>query len=570
MALSLRGVYLRALGEAWGAILGWGIVVGVLINSVVVTFPTDPTKRAAFAADIQKVTQNFRFYGDPVALDTFGGYLTWRILGLVPVLLGIWALLAGSRMVRGDEQRGRLDILLSTPTGRGRLLLSRAAAFATAVLSALILAAVFSMAGVAITPFGTDYTPGAVVITMLNIGAVTLLFAALALLLGQVVQTRRMAASITGVLLGAAYFGNNLSDSSDLLKALRVINPLYYYSLSKPLIDSIGPNWAAIIGLLVVAVIFTVAALWVFVRRDIGQPFALFQTTRNTPSATVAVSDEGLAVERANRRDPATVLNKARTLWLRNVFGATLRDLRGTLVFWAFGSAAFTWLIISIAKSSQDAIYRAIADNPLILKIIGGDLRINSAYLSYALFTFLPVIVALYAITLVAGWCGDQEDGRLEILLSAPLTRTRLIVERLEAAGTALAVVLAVVYVTLLVAGAAYDFSFDRGNAAIAVALCWPLAMAVVGGGFLLAAVLRRPNAAVSFVATLTGILFFVELLGRALNLPDWLTNFSPFTQFGQPLLNGLDSWSQAALIVEAAVLVVASVLAFRRRDIVK
>ena len=40
--------------------------------------------------------------------------------------LALWPLLAGSRMLRGEEERGSMDALLSLPRGRVRVALEKA------------------------------------------------------------------------------------------------------------------------------------------------------------------------------------------------------------------------------------------------------------------------------------------------------------------------------------------------------------------------------------------------------------------------------------------------------------
>ena len=48
-------------------------------------------------------------FGEPVALDDPGGFTVWRTGTVLAVLLGAWALLATTRITRGEEDAGRWD-----------------------------------------------------------------------------------------------------------------------------------------------------------------------------------------------------------------------------------------------------------------------------------------------------------------------------------------------------------------------------------------------------------------------------------------------------------------------------
>lgn len=74
-----------------------------------------------------------RLFAEPVDVLSPGGYATWR-LSLVLPLLGIWALLAVSQTLRGEEESGALDVLLSVPRSRLRVATEKLAAMATALL----------------------------------------------------------------------------------------------------------------------------------------------------------------------------------------------------------------------------------------------------------------------------------------------------------------------------------------------------------------------------------------------------------------------------------------------------
>ena len=78
------------------------------------------------AASLRALAENpaiRTLFGEPVALDDPGGFTVWRTGTFAAVLVGVWALLAATRITRGEEDAGRWDLLLagrlSAPVGGG-------------------------------------------------------------------------------------------------------------------------------------------------------------------------------------------------------------------------------------------------------------------------------------------------------------------------------------------------------------------------------------------------------------------------------------------------------------------
>src|SRR6476469_2655413 len=118
-----RSIFLKTLRDNRAGILGWGLGMDFLViagaaqyNQVI---PGTGAEREKNIAEITQAFQAFSFLtGDVTSLGTIGGYVTTRVLGLVPTMLALWALVVGAGLIRGEEQQGSLDLLLSVPRGR--------------------------------------------------------------------------------------------------------------------------------------------------------------------------------------------------------------------------------------------------------------------------------------------------------------------------------------------------------------------------------------------------------------------------------------------------------------------
>src|SRR5438309_8817517 len=132
LTMWLRSVFLKTLRDYRIPILGWGIGMGLVVVSPmasVATLLTTPQARAQLVS----LAATFAWNADVVAVDTIGGYATFKI-GVFIFLIAVWPLLAASRMLRGEEDRGALDVLLSLPRTRLSVALEKLAAMWTALL----------------------------------------------------------------------------------------------------------------------------------------------------------------------------------------------------------------------------------------------------------------------------------------------------------------------------------------------------------------------------------------------------------------------------------------------------
>src|SRR5438045_8365662 len=78
-------------------------------------------------------------FGDPTKLMSPEGFLSLAFFSYLPLVLGVFAVLAGSGLLVADEENGTLDLVLAHPVSRASLFLGRLLAFVTATLAILAL-----------------------------------------------------------------------------------------------------------------------------------------------------------------------------------------------------------------------------------------------------------------------------------------------------------------------------------------------------------------------------------------------------------------------------------------------
>jgi ABC-2 type transport system permease protein len=206
------------------------------------------------------------FFGgtDMLALTQPKGYIDVYYFSYMPVIVGIFAIVAGGGLLVSDEERGLLDLVMAHPVSRTSLFWGRVLGFVVATVLVLLV----SWLSWALPAQGTsmDLTWIEFLRPFVPLLAELLLFGTLALLLSLVLPSARMATMLTSGLVVANYLLLGLSNINEDLKAVVEYTPLHFYQGGKA-ID--GLNWGWLAGLLGVSLVFALLAWWRFERRDI-------------------------------------------------------------------------------------------------------------------------------------------------------------------------------------------------------------------------------------------------------------------------------------------------------------
>ncbi len=249
-----------------GQILGWGIAMALLGLLVVSFYDTVVQQQAQFEQLLDAYPPAMSaFFGDVTAMATPAGYLSVEFFALAPIILGIFAVLAGSGLLVSDEENGTLDLMLAHPVSRRDLFIGRLLAFVAALAGIILLSFLGILVAQSLSTM-LNLAPLALAWPFVSLFAVLLLFGMLALALSFLLPSRRLAASTAGFLLIASYFVTSLAKLNAALETLANLSPLNYYQSG----DTIrGLNVANLAGLFIVAVGLAGLALWRFQKRDL-------------------------------------------------------------------------------------------------------------------------------------------------------------------------------------------------------------------------------------------------------------------------------------------------------------
>jgi len=223
-------------------------------------------------------------------------------------------------------------------------------------------------------------------------------------------------------------------------------------------------------------------------------------------------------------------------------------------------------IVVVQTEANLRALLNGSPTMQAFLRSGGSDASTNASILS-ALFLFLPVMLMAFAVTQANRWSADEEDGRLELVLSTPQPRLNVLLGRFAALATSTVLIAVVTLAVTAVTAAATGLKLDQGNLAAATLSMIPLGLLVAAIGYLLSGWLSSAidTGLLSFLLV---IWFFIRYIGPDLHLPEATQRLSAFYYYGTPLLHGLPTFDTFVVVaVGAAALALASAR-FVRKDI--
>jgi ABC-2 type transport system permease protein len=540
-----RSILSKSLRDYRVPILAWGIGLAVFMATVVGT--ATPAIVTAFISFARIVS----FLGDLYAMNTPEGYITFRYMETIwPLLLSIWPILAGARLVRGEEERGIMDVLLATSQSRTRLLLEKVGALVLALLVLAVLYAVGVVAGE--TALGGGHVNFVrALLAGLNLSNLAFFFGMVALLISQVTVSRRAAAGwasgllILFVLLNMV--GRELSGAW-----VQYLSPFYYYNLNRPLIASFPDQPLAALVPLGLSVLCLGGSVILFARRDIDR--SAFESQRERASGT----EPALRSLSRAERDVST-----QTVSLHTFFA----DAWGSF-WWLLGIVAFCAILLYVTPGFQKAFNQAIQQTPWLTRyLFDTPTDTNAAMLGTLVFAFVPTLVVILALTLALKWPSDLENGRLELVFSTPQSRPRVLLERFCA--NALIVLLApvVTWLTLTIGAQIINLNADQGRLLAASFSMLPPALITMGLVYALAGRLRY-GAVLGIVTAYLVLSYVQESLEGNIQFPGWLMSLSVFHLYGNPAFLGMNWTNFLGMTAVGIALLIIGLLQFRSADI--
>lgn len=263
---------------------------------------------------------------------------------------------------------------------------------------------------------------------------------------------------------------------------------------------------------------------------------------------------------------------------LHSVGLKTLFDQRRALIAWSLSLALLVAMYVAIWPSlrNQPSMSDFLNQMPKAMRALfaasGADMSTPVGYVQVELLAFMgPLLLIIYCITAGASAVAGEEDRHtLDLLLANPVSRTRVVLEKLGAMIAGAALLGAVTAVALLGEGRLANMTLPASG--VTAAMVHMTLLALVFGTLALAtgAATGSPALSRALPAVIAVVAYVVNGLASVVSWLEPAQKFSPFYQYAghDPLRHGL-SWP-ATLVAVATIVVLAAiaVAAFRRRDV--
>lgn len=132
----------------------------------------------------------------------------------------------------------------------------------------------------------------------------------------------------------------------------------------------------------------------------------------------------------------------------KNIFLKTLRDQSSSIFWWSVGfiflSVYLAWFYPYISKNA--GIFKMVEALPPIIKNLIGDIDFAATpagFFNLQPFSFFaPIMILFYSVSRgVGSVAGEKEDGTLDLLLSNPVSRSEVIIQKVLSISLGLAVI---------------------------------------------------------------------------------------------------------------------------------
>lgn len=527
-----RFVAMRAIKSA----CLWGTVFGFYVFASAIGFVKIAPTVAARMQILGSLTNNTglkALFGEPYRVYSVGGFVDWRNLSIVALVAAIWGLLTATKMLRGEEDAGRWELLLAGKTTSRRATANALVGFTVAFMAmALATTLITTLVGrrsdvqfslLQSSLFGLTAAMG---------GGV---FLAVASLASQIMPTRAAANGFAVAILGVAFLLRAAADLTVSVHWLIYVTPFGWIELVRPLSGS--PHVVWLVPLVACMIVGYLGALYLAGCRDLG---------------------DGLITD----RDTAL----PHTLLLGGIFMATVRLTRGNVISWLVAIVLFAGFFGGLAKAAGQAFSSSNFVHTVGTNFVH-QVQVTGAKIFIGFIFFLIMTLLMTFVASMVGKIRDEEaEGYLDNVLVRRTGRGVWLGGRIAFCATFLAVG------GLCAAGAVWATSaLQHTDLAIhTLVLAGVNATApgvlLLGIGVCVFGVLPRLTSAILYGAIVWS--FLLQLVGSILTLNHWLLDTSMFYHITLAPSVGPDWKAVSVYAFLAAVLAGVGVWRFRTRDL--
>jgi ABC-2 type transport system permease protein len=528
-----RAIRRFALAQTIRGALIIGVLGGLFMGSygtiIAKTYPSQKDRDALVAT--LETTPAINFLSGEVKNAAYpASYAIYKSLPMMVLITAIWGLMTTTRLLRGNEEDGRAELIESGRTTKGRATLQLLAGYGLSFVTSMVVmwvitAALGAAPDVALLPLEALYMTLACFLP-------GLVFAGLGAATSQLAGTRGRAVMYGLIPLLVLYCIRGAANTSSDLDWLKQLSPFGWSDLLNAVLAP-KPLW--IIPPLLFAGLFTALGITWAARRDYGVSLL---------------------------RQPDEV--RSHFYLLGSSLSFMIRQKQWTFFWWLVGTLSFVSFMTALAGMVANLLH----DTSISLGTLA-TMSPDAIKLFFVGSTFMILGLILFALTIIELGSIRREEAKsyLDNILVAPIHRTAWLVQRLTVlAGMVLLITIIAIGVILAVAKAqginlTVTDAFHSSVGVLAGVLF------ILGVGTFLYGLL--PRIAVAVMTLVVAWAFVVDIVRGLFQLDAWIEKTSllyyiPADPSKSPLWSGV-AW----LVVLGSGLAFLGVVRFLKRDII-
>lgn len=251
------------------AIIGWAIGLSFVPALYVSLYPSFEDQLAGMMEILdlpiyQAMGMNF---------GNFEDWIASTVLTIIPIILAVYAVIDGTGTLAGEEDSGKLELVVTLPIPRWQIVTVKALAhgitlFLILFVVSLVSTGIFLAIKDQISQASLSIEAIDVFWGLLSAWPVVFAMGMLSLFLGAFCSTRRIAAILGTIIVLVSYFASNLAQQIESVENLKYLSLFTYYD-STATAFSDGQQFGDVAVLLVIALIAFALAVFFFQRRNI-------------------------------------------------------------------------------------------------------------------------------------------------------------------------------------------------------------------------------------------------------------------------------------------------------------
>jgi len=262
-------VFTETLRRGWRAMIYWGVGFGLYgLMIMMVVQDSNMLKQYGEISKTLPPALLQLFGGDATSLATPEGFLAYGFFGYLLLIFAVYAILSGLNITANDEDAGIMDMVLSLPLPRWRVVLEKFLAYSLMVLGIVAISYLGLLIGMHFSALQVDSSR--LFQATVNIIPATLLILGFTALVGAVFRSKGTATAIAAFFVVGSYVLNFLgvAASGTFFDKIKALSFFSYYDHQGVILH--GLSVGNVVLLLVMTVICAGTAVWSFQRRDVG------------------------------------------------------------------------------------------------------------------------------------------------------------------------------------------------------------------------------------------------------------------------------------------------------------